>query len=128
MLSISKEQVDYFARGVRSLYEERLAVWLLDEHGEYFEELSDDDARAWVHCAVVKASECGMVQELETTQFVVILLAWGEVIYADPTVKEILTTQGLIPIGKVRRLMECFRGSDPAAADAVALPALWEDV
>src|SRR5512133_2260244 len=98
MLRIHKSQLDWFANKARVGFVARMASYLASEFPECVDE------------ATTKAEHYGVLNEPDVAQLMLLLLLLG--MDADetlPWVGETLRDGELLPVGKVRRLLELAR-------------------
>lgn len=109
MLRIRKEQMEWFAEKTRAGYLKQLIDYLVDVHAPRFGETPGGLRRAvesFATAAIAKADALGFTIQYDATQLVLVLLLLGlDAEEKHPFVHEILTDRGLVPRGKVRRLV-----------------------
>lgn len=123
MFLIRKEQLDHFRAKGTKRYVERLADWLLERFHPQCEAAglsTRTKVLAFAEEATRKAQLWGFDVELDTTQLALILLRFGldareSVDFIDP----ILRDRGLVPIGKVRKILSEARRRELPGVDEV---------
>jgi hypothetical protein len=110
MFQIRKEQMAFFERREREGFLDRMASYLASAHPRRFEGQTPEGIRGWVSGAIDKARRFGVDTEPEAAQLVLLFLLLG--LDADqrlPWAREALLDPGLLPLGKLRRLVRLLR-------------------
>lgn len=123
MLLIRKEQLEHFrAKGTRR-YVERLADYLLEDFAAQCEAAGLRNRAAVVAFAAAatdKAQAWGFDRELDTTQLALILLRFGlDAREKVDFVGAALAHRGLVPLGKVRKILAEARERELPGVDAI---------
>ncbi len=126
MFRIRKEQMEHFRSRGRARYLERLASYVRGTHPTLLAGRPAAGAalREQIRALVEKGDRYGFELELETTQLVLLLLRFGD--DADERLDwfgETLRARHLVPIGKVRKLVETARSRGEKGLDSIDLTA-----
>ena len=126
MFRIRKEQMDHFRERGRAKYLDRLTEYVREHHPSLAptEAAKVSGFRDRIRCLVEKGDGYGFRIELETTQLVLLLLTFGD--DADERLawfKEALSARHLVPIGKVRKIIDTARSLGENGVDPIDISA-----
>jgi hypothetical protein len=126
MFRIRKEQMDHFRARGRARYLDRLTEYVRERHPSLApaEAAKAAGFRERIRTLVEKSDGYGFRIELETTQLVLLLLRFGD--DADerlPWFAEPLRARHLLPIGKVRKIVETARARGEQGVDPIDISA-----
>ncbi|APR74747.1 Hypothetical protein A7982_00093 [Minicystis rosea] len=121
MFRIHEHQIQHFARKMRADFEGRMCGYLKDAYGDWLDGMEDDAIAVWVSAAVDKAIRYGVKTEPEIASLMLFLLVAGlDVDETTPWAREVLADRGMIPEGKVERLIELAREHRLPNIEAIA--------
>jgi hypothetical protein len=106
LFRIRERQLDFWADKSRREYVERISTWLEAAYPECVGEMKRDELTRWVMSVVEKCEGYGIVMERDVLQVILLFIVLGE--RADeekPWVKEALADKGLMPKGRVKKLV-----------------------
>lgn len=110
MFRILEHQMAFFVAQGRGEFVDRLTRYVENDYASWFEGMRHQEIRDWVEEAVLKSEHYGINTEPEVAQLVLLFMVLD--IDADqttPWVAEILKDRTLLPVGKVRTLIEMAR-------------------
>jgi len=118
---ILAHQMSWFVEKGRRHFVGRLVGLLEASYPDSIEGMTREETTAWVDAAVAKAAFYGIETEPEVTQLVLLFLVLDiDVDLNEPWAREILADPDLVPIGKVRALVEEARERGISSVDVVA--------
>lgn len=129
MFRIRKEQMDHFRSRGRARYLDRLTEYVRESHPALCGPAPVIAGRASglrdrIRTLVEKGDGYGFELELETTQLVLLLLRFGDDADARLTwFGDALRARHLVPIGKVRKIVETARALGEIGLDPIDLTA-----
>jgi hypothetical protein len=128
MLRIRKEQMQALARRTRQRFVGMMEAYLLEHFTAWVEKLPEAELRGWLERALAKAEQYGVTTEPEAAQLVLLLMVLG--VDADvrlPWVAETLSSRGLAPVGKVKKLAAVAREHGTPGLEHVLVTPEMED-
>jgi hypothetical protein len=120
MLRIPRQQFELLAEKTRRDFVHMMDTYLRKHFPEWVRKMPDGDCEAWVRAALVKCERHAITTEPEVAQLMLLFLILGlDADESTPWVREILTDQDLLPIGKLRKLIRLARSQGLDRVDEV---------
>ena len=124
MLRIHEHQMARLRQSSRRDFVGRMVDYLRDAHASDVAAMPGPALEAWVSDGIDKAKGYGVTMEPEVAQLLLLLLVLGAEADTDearPWIREALTDENLVGIGKVRKLIHFARKHRVEGVEKVAV-------